>query len=60
MEGTVGLVGAGAMGAGMWRRLQAQGRRPLGFAMSHYCKDFDVALGLATEMGVPAPLGGAG
>ncbi|HVM66622.1 MAG TPA: NAD(P)-binding domain-containing protein [Acidimicrobiales bacterium] len=25
MEGTVGLVGAGAMGAGMWRRLQAQG-----------------------------------
>jgi 3-hydroxyisobutyrate dehydrogenase-like beta-hydroxyacid dehydrogenase len=35
------------------------GRREFGFAMSHYCKDYDVALGLATDVGVAAPVGAA-
>jgi 3-hydroxyisobutyrate dehydrogenase-like beta-hydroxyacid dehydrogenase len=35
------------------------GRRPFGFAMSHFCKDFDVALSLATDTAVPVPVSAA-
>ncbi|HZQ57987.1 MAG TPA: NAD(P)-dependent oxidoreductase [Acidimicrobiales bacterium] len=49
------------LGMSAWSHylLGPSGRRPFGFAMSHYCKDFDVAVGLATELGVPAPVGAA-
>ena len=52
---------ADVLGMNVWPHylLGPGGRRPFGFAMSHYCKDFDVALGLATEVGVPAPVGAA-
>ncbi len=49
------------LGTGAWNHylLGPGGRRRFDFAMSHYCKDFDVAVGLANEVGVPAPLGAA-
>ena len=52
---------AEVLGMTVWNHylLGPDGRRPFDFAMSHYCKDFDVALGLATEVGVPAPVGSA-
>jgi len=52
---------ADVLGMNVWPHylLGPGGRRPFGFAMSHYCKDFDVALGLATDVGVPAPVGAA-
>jgi 3-hydroxyisobutyrate dehydrogenase len=52
---------AEVLGMNVWPHylLGAGGRRPFGFAMSHYCKDFDVALGLATDVGVAAPVGAA-
>jgi 3-hydroxyisobutyrate dehydrogenase-like beta-hydroxyacid dehydrogenase len=52
---------AEVLGMNVWNHylLGPDGRRPFGFAMSHYCKDFDVALGLATDVGVPAPVGAA-
>jgi 3-hydroxyisobutyrate dehydrogenase len=52
---------AEVLGMTVWPHylLGPDGRRPFGFAMSHYCKDFDVALGLATDVGVPAPVGAA-
>jgi 3-hydroxyisobutyrate dehydrogenase-like beta-hydroxyacid dehydrogenase len=52
---------AEVLGMNVWPHylLGPGGRREFGFAMSHYCKDFDVALGLATEVGVAAPVGAA-
>jgi 3-hydroxyisobutyrate dehydrogenase len=52
---------AEVLGMNVWPHylLGADGRRPFGFSMSHYCKDFDVAIGLATDVGVPAPVGAA-
>ena len=52
---------AEVLGMTVWNHylLGPDGRRPFDFAMSHYCKDFDVALGLATDVGVPAPVGAA-
>jgi len=49
------------LGLGAWNHylLGPEGRRKFDFAMSHYCKDYDVALGLATEVGVAAPVGSA-
>ena len=52
---------AEVLGMNVWPHylLGPDGRRQFGFAMSHFCKDFDVSLGLATDVGVPAPVGAA-
>jgi 3-hydroxyisobutyrate dehydrogenase len=39
--------------------LGPEGRRPFGFALALVCKDFDIALRVAAEEGVAAPLGAA-
>jgi 3-hydroxyisobutyrate dehydrogenase-like beta-hydroxyacid dehydrogenase len=54
------LVGE-VCGMGAWNSwlLGPEGRRRFDFTMRHMCKDFDVALGLATERGVPVPVSAA-
>jgi 3-hydroxyisobutyrate dehydrogenase len=39
--------------------LGPDGRRPFGFALALVCKDFDIALRVANESGVPVPLAAA-
>jgi 3-hydroxyisobutyrate dehydrogenase-like beta-hydroxyacid dehydrogenase len=54
------LVGE-VCGMGVWNSwlLGPDGRRRFDFTMANMCKDFDVAVGLATEGGVPVPVSAA-
>jgi 3-hydroxyisobutyrate dehydrogenase-like beta-hydroxyacid dehydrogenase len=54
------LVGE-VCGMSVWNSwlLGPEGRRRFDFTMGHMCKDFDVALGLATEGAVPVPVSAA-
>ncbi len=54
------LVGE-VCGMGVWNAwlLGPEGRRRFDFTLANMCKDFDVALGLATEAAVPAPVSAA-